>query len=273
MPCCRPQLELGIARRPQLKQHVLSTIVKLESRHDLRVTAIEALGQPQDGRKRLDGLPLAPPQSAVLPVPPVGCGPAMISCDQRDGFGLVGLEAPEIAVPDQVVRVLVMALVGDVNADVVEQRGVFEPLPLPIGEGVSPSGLVEERHGDPCHLAGVLRPVVAAFGELDHAAPPDVGVAVGLSDLLAVPCDVIEDQPLSQREIAQRDLVGPQPLEDGVEQYRSGRGEIGTAGIQTGNPEPLFHGQRDELLAHPMQVLRRDAPVAHRRIGRMSLLR
>jgi hypothetical protein len=40
-----PQLELGVAGRSHLQQHVLSSIVKLESRDDLGVAAIEALGQ------------------------------------------------------------------------------------------------------------------------------------------------------------------------------------------------------------------------------------
>src|SRR5580704_8904126 len=47
-----PQLELGVAGRSHLQEHVLSPIVKLESRDDLGVAAIEALGQTQDRRQR-----------------------------------------------------------------------------------------------------------------------------------------------------------------------------------------------------------------------------
>ena len=64
------------------------------------------------------------------------------------------------------------------------------------------------------------------FAELDDAAPPDVGIPVRLRDLLAMPRDVIEDQPLPQRQIAQRDLARPEPLDDRVQQNRAGDREI-----------------------------------------------
>ena len=51
------------------------------------------------------------------------------------------LEAAQIAVLDQVVRVLVVTLVADVHADVVEQRRVFEPLALAIGQAVDAARL------------------------------------------------------------------------------------------------------------------------------------
>jgi hypothetical protein len=207
------------------------------------VTAIEALGQTKNRRQRLNRLPLTPAQSRVLLVPPVGCGPAMIACNERNGFDFVRLEAPQITVPDQIVRVLVVALVRDEDADVVKERRVLEPLTLAIGEGVTAPRLVEERHGDPCHLAGVLRPVVAPLGELDDAPAADVGVAVCLRNLFAVPRDVVEDESFSQREIAQRDFVGSQPLENRVEQDRPRGRQIGATGIEAGNAEPLLHGQ------------------------------
>ena len=66
--------------------------------------------------------------------------------------------------------------------------------------------LIEQRDREPRDLLRVLGPVVAALGELEDAAAADVGIAIGLRDLLAVPRDVVEHQPFAQRQIAQRDL-------------------------------------------------------------------
>src|SRR5438034_9533946 len=40
---CGPQLQLGVAGRPNLKQLVLAAVVKVDARNGLRVAAIEAL--------------------------------------------------------------------------------------------------------------------------------------------------------------------------------------------------------------------------------------
>ena len=56
---------------------------------------------------------------------------------------------------------------------------------------------------EPRDLLRVFRPVVAALGELEHAAPAHVGIAIGLRDLLPVPRDVVEHEALAQREVAQ----------------------------------------------------------------------
>ena len=53
----RPELELRVARRPHLQQRVVAAIVQLDAGDGLRVAAIEALGQPENGGERADGLP------------------------------------------------------------------------------------------------------------------------------------------------------------------------------------------------------------------------
>ena len=73
----------------------------------------------------------------------------MIARDERDCFDFVGLEAAQIAVLDEVVRMFVMPRVTDVDADVVQDRGVLEPLALAIGQAVNCAGLVEEDGGQP----------------------------------------------------------------------------------------------------------------------------
>ena len=47
---------------------------------------------------------------------------------------------------------LVMAFVADVHADVVQNRGVFEPFPLAIGQPVNRARLVEQGDGQPRHV-------------------------------------------------------------------------------------------------------------------------
>jgi len=163
--------------------------VELEAGDRQRVAPIEALGEAQHRRQRPHGPPQAPRQTAEAFMLALRRRLAVITRDQGDHLDLVRLEAAQIAVRDQVVRVLVVALVRDVNADIVEQRGIFQPLALAIGEGVNAARLFEERDGDLRHLAGVLRPVVAALRQLDHAAPPHGGIAIRLRDLLAVAVD------------------------------------------------------------------------------------
>jgi len=70
----------------------------------------------------------------------------MVPRDERNHFGFLRLEAAQIAVLDQVVRVLVVPLVADVHADVVQDRRVLEPLALAIGEAMDRARLIEERH-------------------------------------------------------------------------------------------------------------------------------
>jgi hypothetical protein len=90
----------------------------------------------------------------------------------------------------------VMAFVGNVHADVVQDCGVLQPVALAVAEPMRAASLVEQRKSESSHLARVLRPVVVALGELDHAAASDVGVALDLRDLVAVFRDVIQKQPL-----------------------------------------------------------------------------
>src|SRR5581483_9662093 len=118
----------------------------------------------------------------------------VIARDERDDFDFFGFEAAEVAVLDQIVRVLVVILVADVNADVVEDPGVLEPLAFAIGEPVERARLIEERQREARDLVRVLRPEVAALGEFEHAAPANIGIAIRLRDLFAVARDVVEDE-------------------------------------------------------------------------------
>jgi hypothetical protein len=235
------------------------------------VAAVEALSQSEDGGKGAHRSPATAAENGVLVVTTVRRRPPVIPRQKGDGINLVGLEATQVAVLDQVIRVFVVTLVRDVDADVMEKGGVFQPLALAIGERVNAARLFEQRHRDLRHMIGMFRPVVAALRQLDHASPPDVGIAIRLRDLLAMAGDVIEDQPLAQREIAQRQLGSPEPMHDGVEQEGSGDREIGAPRIEPRYTEPLFERQGDNLFSQATQLFCGDAAIAQRDVRGVSL--
>src|SRR6266550_7366036 len=68
MPRRSPELELGVARRPQLQQVVVAAIVQLQAADRLRVAAIQTLGEPQNCGKRAHRppRPAGQPREAVV---------------------------------------------------------------------------------------------------------------------------------------------------------------------------------------------------------------
>jgi hypothetical protein len=148
----RPQLQFCVARRPQLQQIIVSAVVQIEPGDGLRMAAVEAFGQPQDGGERADRVPRAAAHVSEPGMASLGRRLTVIARDERDRFDLVRLEAAQVAVLDQVIRVSVVLLVADVNAHVVQNRRVLEPLALAIGEPVNRARLVEQRGRQPCDL-------------------------------------------------------------------------------------------------------------------------
>ena len=148
----RPELQLGVARGPQLEQVVVAAIVELQAGDGLRVTAIEALRQAQDRGERAHRGPRVPPQLAEALVLSLRRPLTMIAGDERDRLDLVGFESAEVAVLHQVVRMLVMALVADVHADVVQDGRILEPFPLAVGQTMNRARLVEQGDGQPRHV-------------------------------------------------------------------------------------------------------------------------
>ena len=60
MAGCGPELELDVARRAQLQQVVVATIVKFEAGNGLRVAAIQAFRETNDRGQRANGPPHPP---------------------------------------------------------------------------------------------------------------------------------------------------------------------------------------------------------------------
>ena len=121
------------------------------------MTAVEALGQTQHGGQRANRSAAFPAKIGEPLVLPVRRRLTMIPGDERHRVDFVWLETAQIAVLDQVVGVLVVPLVGNVDANVVKERRVFEPLALAIGERVDAPRLIEECDRQARHLRRVLR--------------------------------------------------------------------------------------------------------------------
>jgi hypothetical protein len=141
--CGGPELQLGVARRAQLQQVVVAAVVNLDAGDALRVAAIEALREAQNGRQRADGPARAARQLSEALVAALRCPQPVVAGDERDRLDLLGLEPAEVAVLHEVIRVLVVPFVADVHPDIVHQRGKLEPLPLAIGEPVHAARLIE----------------------------------------------------------------------------------------------------------------------------------
>jgi hypothetical protein len=180
----------------------------------------------------------------------------MVARHERDRLDFVRLESAQIAVLDEVVGVFVVALVTDVDADVVENRGVLQPVALAIGQAVNGARLIEQADAESRDLLCMVRPVVAPFCKLEHAAAADVGVAIRLRDLLPVPGDVVEDKPFPQREIAERNLVGAEPSQELVQQNRAGHRQVRAPRLEAGHAQPLLEVERHHLFAHAANQLR-----------------
>ena len=224
----------------------------------LAVAAVQVLGDAQQRRPDTHGAALGGGQRRQRAFRFLGPPATVVLRHERDGLDLLGLEPAEPAVADQVVRVLVMVLVRDVPADVVQQRRVFEPLACAVSRLVDAARLVEQREGQAGHVLGVLAVPAAPLAEFDDAAPADVGIPLDGGDVLAIAIDVVEDEPLAQREVRQRHLLGVEQPHDRVEQDGAGDNEVGTAGIESRQAQPPLHVEGDHLLARAVKGLGRN---------------
>ena len=186
----------------------------------------------------------------------------MVAGDERDDFDLARLEPAQVSVLDQVIRMLVVTIVADVHADIVQQRRVLEPFAFAIAELMCLAHAVEERASELRDLLRMLRQIVAPLGQLDHASTPHVRIPVDLVDVRRVLLDVVEHQTLAQREVAQRDLVDVQRVEQRIEQDDAGRREVRAARFEARQLQPLLERLRDQQLAQSVNVPRLDAQIA-----------
>lgn len=116
----RPQLELGIAvgREPHFQDVAL--LGGLDVADHLGMAAIQPFGEAHDRAEQPHGLALRPRQIGEALMPLLGLRLTMIPGREGDDLDLVRIEAPQIPVFDEVVRVFVVPFVADVVADVVQ---------------------------------------------------------------------------------------------------------------------------------------------------------
>ena len=257
-----PELELGVAGCAELYEVFVAPVVQFDARDRLRVAAVERFGQPEDRGERTHRLPFFRAERAEVAVRLLRRGFAVIAGDEGNRFGFCRLETAQIAVLDEVVPVLVMTRIADVRADVVQQRRKLEPLTLAIGQHMSAARLIEDRQRQPRHLVGMLGPVAAPLCQLDDASAPHVRVFTGLRDVAPVALDVVENEPFAQRQIAQRNISRPKPLQHSVEQHGARHNEVGAPGIESRHLHPFADAAFGELFPKAMNLLRRDAQVA-----------
>jgi hypothetical protein len=238
-----PELELGIARRPNLQQRIVSPVVELEAGNRLGMAAIEIFRDSENGGEPPHDLAPLPSEQTEIRVPARRRRTPVIAGHERNRFDLVRLKSAKVAVFDQVVRVSVMAFVADVHARVVQDRSVFEPLALLVGHSVNGPGPIEERESESRDLVRMIRPVAATLGQFNDAASPHIGIAVRLRDLLAVFGDVVEDQTFAQRQVAQADLAGIEPFENRVEEDGAGHSEVGSSRVEARDFKPFLESE------------------------------
>ena len=148
-----PKLELGVARGSEFDEVFSAAVVHLHARDCLRVAAIERFGEPQERRQNRDDPALLLAQLAHPFMFLLRNGAAVIARNQCNDGDLLGLEAAQVAVLDQVIRVAMMLLVADVIADVVQQSRVFHPLAFSLAQRVNLLRRIEHRQRQRGHLA------------------------------------------------------------------------------------------------------------------------
>ncbi len=255
MPVGGPQFQFRVAIGAQPRKIIVAARKEIDSGKRLGMAAVEPFSQANDCRQHAHRAAQRVVEVPVALMRFFRGRLAMIARHQGNHFDLARIESPQISILDQVIGMAVMAVVADVHADIVEERSVFQPFAFAVSESVHATRLIEYAERKTRDLLRMLRPVPAAFAKFDDAAAADVGVALHLADSSAVAMDIVEDEALAQREIAQGQVFGTEAAQDRVEQHRAGDTEIGAARIESRHVQALFDVGGHESLAQPTQRL------------------
>jgi hypothetical protein len=132
----RPHLELRVPLRAKPCRIFLAIWVEIDRRNRLRVASIEPFRQPYHRRQLFNRFSKLRREVFVTLVRLFRHRLPVIARDKRDDFGFVRFEAAQITILDEVIRMPVVAFVADMDADVVQQRAIFEPFTLALAETV-----------------------------------------------------------------------------------------------------------------------------------------
>ncbi len=136
------------------------------------MSAVEAVGDAEDCRQPFDAAAEGAVEPPVILMRFLGCGAPVVAGHGGDGDLLLGGHSEQVGVEDQVVRVLVVLVVVDVVADVVEQRGVGQHLPVARLAANAVANGVEELQRQALHVVGMWRLVVRPLGQLANRPRP-----------------------------------------------------------------------------------------------------
>ena len=187
---------------------------------------------------------------------------AMIARDVRDHDLLRRRDAEQVGVQDQMVRMLVVPLVADVIARVVQQRGVGERLAILARAAESFAERVEQRQREPLHVRRVRLLDVTALGEFAHRARARLA---GIGDRRDDACR-LEQQSLADSVARHHDLARFDAAQHLGGDGESGDDDVGALGVESRRRASLVGTHIDEHVRECARARRaecaRRAPIA-----------
>ena len=160
-----PQVDFGVLVGVDGQLDLPRRAGDLHRADDLVVAAIEPAGDAQHGGHLADAQPIVVVEAAEVVVLVLRLDAAMVAGDVGDDLQLLRPERLQAAVQDEMVRVLVMALVADEVADVLHAgRGLEQPA-VAGRQLVELAQAVVDLAGELGDLARVGEVDAARFGE------------------------------------------------------------------------------------------------------------
>ena len=202
-----------------------------DARHPPAVGAVEPDGDAEDGGEGPDGGLLLGVEAGELGVAGLGGALAVVAGHQRDALDLgVGEPDQPVAVADDVVGVLVVAVVADGQAHVGQEGGRLQVVPAVPVEAQARRQVVEQLQGQAGHPGRVLRVGVVGLGQVLHAAAPHVGDVVERP--APDPGQRVDEHPLPEGGLADGQLVDAEAIDHALQDEGSGRDDVEALGVQ-----------------------------------------
>jgi len=219
------------------------------------VAAVEGVGDAKEAGEFPHEVARGGVEGDVIGVGFFRQGFAVIAGDVGEDVELVQGEAVEIAVLDEIERMLVVAGVADVPADVVEDGGVFEELAFLGAELVERLELVEEREGELGDLQGMLFVEIAAAAELEDRAAAGVADLHGEFHLGPVGLHVVDDHAFAEGAVADVDFADVEFVKEVGDEHGAGDDLIGAAGVEPGEMPAFGEGRAEQAFADGLEII------------------
>jgi len=135
----------------------------------LHVVAVHRVRDSQDGGQLGHGDAAVAVKRRVLRMRRARRGAPVIAGHERDQEHVVSRQPEQVAVQDQVHRVLVVAAATDESAHLVKERGNLEQKLVALVELVHGLKFAEQFYAEVCHVPAVLLVDPILFAERDRA--------------------------------------------------------------------------------------------------------